>query len=301
MHKTLLGLRIDVDTYRGTRIGVPNLQEVLFANQISASFFFCVGPDNMGRHIFRLLKPNFFKKMLRSNAPNLYGWDIIFKGTLWPGPIIGEKCSHIIRSTASDGHEIGIHAWDHYQWQAHIHQMSREKISTALKRGVESLTSIIGKSPTCSASPGWLCNDIVLEVKDMFPFLYNSDIRGTHLFFPVVSGKVLTRPQIPVTLPTYDEIIGYRGLDQENYNEYLLSLIVPGKINVLTIHAEVEGIFCLDLFKDFIKKAVAKGISIVPLGSLLEATPFIDTNILIEKETPGREGKTAVQGKKYKN
>ena len=292
-----LGLRIDVDTYRGTRLGVPALCDSLAKQGVKGSFFFSVGPDNMGRHIWRLLKPAFLLKMLRSNAASLYGWDILLCGTFFPGPSIGKKCADEIGRAGEEGHEIGLHAWDHHAWQAKIDRMDDEAIFQHLEKGVNLLTQICGTVPTCSATPGWKTTDAVLRQKERFPFQYNSDCRGSSIFLPTLGSENLSQPQIPVTLPTYDEIIGQNGITNENYNDHLLSLIQPDRLNVLTIHAEVEGIVCHDLFDAFLQKAAEQGIEVVPTGYLLEESPPADR--IVPHELPGREGWIAFQESEY--
>ncbi len=290
-----VGLRIDVDTFRGTKYGVPNLCRALGEKGVQASFFFSVGPDNMGRHLFRLLRPTFFLKMLRSRASSLYGWDILLKGTLGPGPVIGKKLAQVIRASAEAGHEIGLHAWDHYAWQSRVERMSRDNIALSLKKGIDMLTQITGKAPCCSAVPAWRCTEDVLAEKAKFDFVYNSDCRGRDIFLPLVRGRKIDQPQIPVTLPTYDEIVNTNGITDINYNEHLLSLMVPDNLNVLTVHAEVEGIARLSMFKDFLKSAGNRGITFIPLGGFLQNhTPF-KCDQMIRREMKGREGWVSVQ------
>lgn len=249
----------------------------------------------MGRHLWRLLRPAFFKKMLRSKAVNLYGWDILLKGTFLPGPVIGKRLANIIRSAANQGHEIGLHAWDHHAWQVHIDRMNQQAIRHHLRKGVDQLASILGKIPVCSASPSWKCNDLVLMEKEKFPFVYNSDCRGESIFLPLVDGKKLSQPQVPVTLPTYDEVIGRKGVSDNNYNEYILSLMKPEQLNVLTIHAEVEGIFCAEMFEHFLKTAQSRKISFIPLGTFLQEQMPTDYSTLVDGKIPGREGWVSVQ------
>lgn len=289
-----LGLRVDVDTFRGTREGVPRLLEILLRHGIHASFFFSVGPDNMGRHLWRLLRPAFLVKMLRSNAASLYGWDILLRGTLWPGPGIGRRLGHIIRATDEAGHEVGLHAWDHHLWQARVERMMPEAIHEQIRRGMEALEHILGRPVDCSAAAGWKCTVPVLMEKHAFGFRYNSDCRGRAIFRPVADG-IVCEPQIPVTLPTYDEVIGRNGIDDAAYNDYLLSLLRPGQLNVLTIHAEVEGISKAQLFGKFVQQALHSGVRFQPLGELLPPVNGIPLGRIESGSVEGREGALCVQ------
>ncbi|MFA7159168.1 MAG: 4-deoxy-4-formamido-L-arabinose-phosphoundecaprenol deformylase [Kiritimatiellia bacterium] len=290
-----IGLRVDVDTLRGTRAGAPALCRIFKHHKISASFFFSVGPDNMGRHLWRMVRPAFFTKMLRSRAGKLYGWDILLRGTAWPGPLIGKKCAPVIRAAAEDGHEIGLHAWDHHRWQARIGGMRPETIRRELQRGYETLSEIISAPIVCSAVPGWKCTDDVLAEKKNFPFAYNSDCRGHSVFMPRIAGRRLGQPQVPVTLPTYDEAVGQDGVTSSTFGDHVLGLLKPGRLNVLTIHAEAEGIALEGEFRNFVAKALALGHEFAPLGMLVGAPADLPDGVISEGFIPGREGWVSLQ------
>ncbi|GAB1621644.1 4-deoxy-4-formamido-L-arabinose-phosphoundecapren ol deformylase [Agarivorans albus] len=282
-----VGLRIDVDTFRGTRLGVPKLLHIFQRHNIKSSFFFTVGPDNMGRHIWRLLRPAFLKKMLRSKAASLYGWDIIFRGTFWPGPVIGKKLASVIKDTDQAGHEIGLHAWDHHKWQMKTDSMSQAELGKEIRKGYQLLEEITGKDVQCSAVAGWRCTETTLDEKEAFPFRYNSDCRGESIFVP----KPGMAPQIPVTLPTYDELIGQDGVDESNYNQAILERIKADALNVYTIHAEVEGIVCAEMFEQLIISAKQQGIEFVPLCELLDQDYITwPQDSILNIEMDGREG-----------
>ena len=291
-----LGLKIDVDTYRGTRAGVLPLVRALDEAGVRGSFFFSVGPDNMGRHLWRLIKPQFLLKMLRSGGASLYGWDILLRGTFWPGSLIGKAFGEIIRQTAASGHEMGLHAWDHHAWQMRMESGGPAFQTRQLQLGHAALAQILGRAPDCSAAPGWKCNEATLLAKAQLPFRYNSDVRGASLFRPLVSGQPSAQPQIPTTLPTYDEVIGRNGLTNAGYNAWLLEQLKPGALNVLTIHAEVEGILCHSLFREFLAEVLRRGWKVVPLGALLPADlTTLPAGRVVPYTQPGREGWIAAQ------
>jgi undecaprenyl phosphate-alpha-L-ara4FN deformylase len=289
-----VGLRIDVDTLRGTRIGVPNLIDLLARHQIRASFFFSVGPDNMGRHLWRLMRPTFLIKMLRTRAVSLYGWDILLRGTLWPGPVIGKCCPGPIRQAVQAGHEAGLHAWDHHRWQMALEKMDQLAIVAEIHKGYELLTDILGQAPECFAAPAWKVTPEALLALEQFPFRFESDCRGHSLFYPVIINRPSRHVQVPTTLPTYDELVGSQ-CTPEIYNDHILNMIRPDQLNVLTIHAEVEGIACLELFREFLLKAQQRDIAFTPLGDILGETGKAEKSSVVKGTLAGRDGWLACQ------
>lgn len=276
-----LGLRIDVDTFRGTRDGVPTLLRILEARGIRATFFLTVGPDNMGRHLRRLIRPSFLWKMLRSDAAGIYGWDILLRGTLWPGPVIHRALGDRLRAIADAGHEIGMHAWDHHRWQVAAHRLPVGIVKNEIQRAHDAIGESAGVLPTCTAAPGWRCTPGLLALREGFGYRYASDCRGRGVFQPPHGP-----PQIAVNLPTWDEAVGHAGIDDDNFNAHVLASMNRDDLDVLTIHAESEGGCKAPLFEDFLDRLDAEGGRPHPLGDLLTDDP-----------PPGRLGRGTVDGR----
>ena len=182
----VIALKVDVDTYIGTRDGVPRLIEILESFGIRATFYFSMGPDNSGKAIRRIFtRKGFLKKMLRTKAPSAYGIKTMLYGTLLPAPMIAASFPEILRQTERKGHETGIHCWDHVKWHDYLPWLP--KPITALELGMASalFQEILGHRAKTTAAPGWTVSADSLEIQDALQPLLLQRFPGAR---PLLSG-----------------------------------------------------------------------------------------------------------------
>ena len=243
MSGKLLALKIDVDTWRGTREGVPRLLELLQTHNASATFLFSLGPDHTGRAIKRVFHKGFLQKVSRTSVVEHYGLRTLLYGTLLPGPDIGRREAALMRSVRDAGHEVGIHCWDHIRWQDHVAGQSAAWTQREMRRAAERFREIFGSPALTHGAAGWQMNPAAYAFERELGLDYASDGRGSHPFQPVdEQGALLGVPQLPTTLPSLDELIGVDGLNAENVDQRLLSHSAgQEQSHVYTLHAELEG------------------------------------------------------------
>jgi undecaprenyl phosphate-alpha-L-ara4FN deformylase len=299
MTQTLLSIKVDVDTDRGTRIGVPNLLAICEEFQIKATFLFSLGPDNTGRAIKRIFRRGFLSKVSRTSVVSTYGIRTLLNGLLLPAPHIGRRNEVVMLAVRAKGHEAGIHCYDHIRWQDGLSRMTRDEVLEEFGKARNEFERIFGEPARSAGSAGWQANGFSLTANDDAGLLYASDSRGRGPFYPRVGKTVYKTIQIPTTLPTLDELLGRPEYPEVHIVDHYLSLIRPGSLNVLTIHAELEGMKKLGLFRSFLERMRTMSVEIVRLDEfvrdLLLNPTAIPVSELVAGTIDGRSGTLAVQ------
>ncbi|MBI4191479.1 MAG: 4-deoxy-4-formamido-L-arabinose-phosphoundecaprenol deformylase [Betaproteobacteria bacterium] len=298
-----LALKIDVDTYRGTRDGVPRLIEMLQRHGAGATFLFSLGPDHTGRAIKRAFRPGFLTKVSRTSVLEHYGIVTLLYGTLLPGPDIGKLCADIMRSARDAAFEVGIHTWDHVRWQDHVATADAAWTAREIQLACERFEEIFGARARVHGAAGWQMNRHAYRLTQRLGFDYCSDTRGKCPFIPIHNAEIIACPQLPTTLPTLDELIGADGLTPENVADRVLQLTrqAPSTGHVYTLHAELEGMKLAPVFERLLAGWRAAGCELVSLhdyfASLEPGT--LPRHVVTAAGIPGRSGTLALQGREF--
>jgi peptidoglycan/xylan/chitin deacetylase (PgdA/CDA1 family) len=293
-----LAIKIDVDTYRGTRDGVPRLLEALQARGAGATFLFSLGPDHTGRALRRVFRPGFLSKVKRTSVVEHYGVRTLLYGVLLPGPDIGRRCAAEMRAVRDAGFEVGVHCWDHVRWQDHVALAQADWTEREMARAIERFEAIFQEMPSVWGAAGWQTNRHAAFVEENY-IRYASDTRGTGPFLPLWDGVRIGCPQLPTTLPTLDELVGLDGIEESSVAERLLKMTSDERDHVFTAHAELEGGKLLSAFDRLLDGWKAQGYELVSLKSLFDSLDpeRLPRHEVVFGEIPGRSGTLALQSK----
>lgn len=300
-----LALKVDIDTLRGTREGIPVLLRLLDAQRAQATFLFSLGPDHTGRAIRRIFRPGFLGKVQRTSVLQHYGLRTLLYGTLLPGPDISRRAAEQMRSVRAAGHEIGVHCFDHILWQDFVTRRDAAWARAQLRAAIERFVDVFGEPPRVHGAAGWQVTEAALAAEEEMGFLYASDTRGTAPFVPLLGARRSRCAQLPTTLPTLDELLGTADLHAGNVHERLLALTdptapknaaAPSPAHVFTLHAELEGLRLAPVLQRLLEGWRVQGYELMAMRTLL-AGLSIDALPAARVElgtVPGRSGTLAV-------
>ncbi|HEV2702195.1 MAG TPA: hypothetical protein VGV09_11225 [Steroidobacteraceae bacterium] len=300
MQTRRIALKVDVDTLRGTREGVPRLATALGRHQAGGSFYFSLGPDHTGRALKRVFRRGFLGKVRRTSVVEHYGIQTLLYGTLLPGPRIDAKGGAAMRAVREAGFEVGVHCHDHVRWQDGVAQADAAWTRREFVRALDAFRGVFGSAARAHAAAGWQINGAVLQLEQEFALDYASDARGSGPFWPTMAGVEGRCMQLPTTLPTFDELIGVDGMDAQAAAQRILEQSRSGAsdTHVFTLHAELEGQKLFPQFEFLLRRWREAGLE---LGSLHDYHQRLDgasiaRHELVWGEVAGRSGTLAVQG-----
>jgi peptidoglycan/xylan/chitin deacetylase (PgdA/CDA1 family) len=277
---TLIALKVDVDTYRGTREGALRLAQLLERLAVRATFLFSLGPDHTGRAIRRVFRRGFLGKVQRTSVLEHYGLKTLLYGVLLPGPHIGRGCRDAMQEIGRRGFEVGVHTWDHVRWQDGVARATEAWTRRELTLSRDEFMEVFGRAPLVHGAAGWQMNRYVPALQQELGFRYASDTRGRGPFLPLLtSGRA--------------DLAGVDPVD------HLLALTdAPGaREHVFTLHAELEGGKYLPSFERLLRAWRQRGAQLTDLASYAATLDVhnLPRCAIVAGTVPGRSGTLAVQ------
>jgi peptidoglycan/xylan/chitin deacetylase (PgdA/CDA1 family) len=294
-----LALKVDVDTYVGTRLGVPALADLCERHDARATFLLSLGPDHTGRALLRVFRPGFLSKVRRTSVVEHYGLRTLLYGVLLPGPDIARRCAPLLRALRDRGFEVGVHAFDHVLWQDFVRRRDAAWTGRQMRLALGRFTEIFGHAPQGHGAAGGQMTAEAFALEEELGYRYASDTRGTGPFLPRIDGRASGCAQLPTTLPTLDELVGRTLPGGDDPVEHLLRLTAtePRRDHVFTLHAELEGRRFAPWFERLLDGWRLQGYEFTSLGGYHSSLDRASLPVreVVCGEIPGRSGTLSLE------
>jgi peptidoglycan/xylan/chitin deacetylase (PgdA/CDA1 family) len=287
-----IALSIVADSRKAVREGLPALVDLLDRQGVAATFFLNFGlpaPETVPRQI---PPPPLPKEGL---LVRLFGRERALPDE---APLAGEL-EPLLPRLVSGGHEIAFRPWAPAKWEEALAASDDATLREELEGAARAMAVATGERPKAFASVDWKVSPALLALEDERKLLYASDTRGTAPFLSTLAGKRFRTLQVPTTLPTWTEVLGSPGLDDESLLAFYRAAAREGIAQVHRIHAEIEGGSHLPLFERLLASWKRDGVRFARLETVARRAFSKKTTLKLKaittKTVPGHDGPVACE------
>jgi peptidoglycan/xylan/chitin deacetylase (PgdA/CDA1 family) len=185
------------------------------------------------------------------------------------------------------------------RWQDGVARASEAWTRRELTLARDEFMEVFGRAPLVHGAAGWQMNRHVPVLEQELGFRYASDTRGRGPFLPLLEDGRAGVPQLPTTLPTFDELIGRADLAGADPVEHLLAMTEAhgSREHVFTLHAELEGGKYLASFERLLREWRARGVQLTDLATYAATLDVrhLPRCPILPGSVAGRSGTLAVQ------
>ena len=180
-------LRIDLESGKGIKEGIPKLLDLLKKYNIKASFYLVMGGES---NILELLKHR--NKLKSSGERKIKVWKLKDKARMvLLSKDFVQANKYILKRILEEGHELGLHGWKHREWTRGLNGLDIEE---TINKSISKYKKIFNKIPVSWASPGFNVNEKVLKTLEKNKIKFLSDFQGEN---PKFYGKI---KNVPITI-----------------------------------------------------------------------------------------------------
>lgn len=235
----VFSLRIDVESDKGIKEGLPRILDLLKRYNIKASFYLTMGGES---NLFELL---FYRKKLGGERNiKVFSFSEKLRMALFPRDFV-KKNKGVLRRILKEGHELGIHGWKHRRWSR---SLERINVGSDINKAKIKYEKIFNKKPESFCSPAFRINNKVIYELNRQGFRIISDLDGDKPF--KIKNTEITNVPITVKGKNNTPIIEYMvsiGKSDKEILEYLKKEIKHKKYSIMYVHDLYECIQKINL------------------------------------------------------
>lgn len=235
-------IRIDLESQKGIRYGLPKLLKLFKRHNVKGSFYLTMGGES---NIFEILRNRGELKTAGKRKIKLWGLKDKIRMALFPIDFIAAN-KNILRRVIEEGHELGIHGWKHREWTRNLDAVNIKK---RLKQIINKYIKYFGKRPSSWTSPGYNVNKKILNDLEDVGITHISDFDKKQNF-----GKI---KNIPINICGENKMPFIEYWAGEGKSDEVIFKIFKGRVrnkNFVSfyLHGMFEGIFKIELLEKMI-------------------------------------------------